>query len=114
MHVLSQQSLLFEGFPPREISVADFLNGPSPEARTLREAVEQLRRSEVQVDLKGRAGPVLDEIMDELREGSYDLLAIGAHRVTSALDRILLEDITGDLLDSSPLPVLVVKGAPAT
>jgi nucleotide-binding universal stress UspA family protein len=83
MHVLSQQSLLFEGFPPREISVADFLNGPSPEARTL-------------------------------REGSYDLLAIGAHRVTSALDRILLEDITGDLLDSSPLPVLVVKGAPAT
>jgi nucleotide-binding universal stress UspA family protein len=34
--------------------------------------------------------------------------------VTSALDRILLEDITGDLLDSSPLPVLVVKGAPAT
>ena len=27
MHVLSQQSLLFEGFPRREISVADFLAG---------------------------------------------------------------------------------------
>ena len=52
--------------------------------------------------------------MDELREGSYDMLAIGAHRVTSALDRILLEDITGDLLDNSPLPVLVVKQSSAT
>jgi len=38
------------------------------------------------------------------------MLVIGAHRVASALDRILLEDITDDLLDVSPLPVLVVKG----
>jgi nucleotide-binding universal stress UspA family protein len=55
---------------------------------------------------------VIDEILSELRVGSYDLLVIGAHRVASALDRILLEDITGDLLDISPLPVLVVKNEP--
>ena len=60
-------------------------------------------------ELKGRVGPVIDEILAELRVGSYDLLVLGAHRVASALDRILLEDITDDLLDICPLPVLVAK-----
>jgi nucleotide-binding universal stress UspA family protein len=109
LHVLSQQSLLFEGLPPRRISVTDFLAGASPEANTLRDAAALLEERGVRAQVKGRVGPVLDEIMAELRIGSYDLLVIGAHRVTSALDRILLEDITGDLLDSSPLPVLVVR-----
>jgi nucleotide-binding universal stress UspA family protein len=109
LHVLSQQSLIFEGIPPRRISVADFLAGGSPEANTLRAAAALLNDRGVQARVKGRVGPVLDEIMAELRIGSYDLLVIGAHRVTSALDRILLEDITGDLLDISPLPVLVVR-----
>jgi nucleotide-binding universal stress UspA family protein len=109
LHVLSQQSLLFEGLPPRRISLADFLAGSSSEANTLREAAALLNQLGVRAHVKGRVGPVLDEIMAELRIGSYELLVIGAHRVTSALDHILLEDITGDLLDTSPLPVLVVR-----
>ena len=68
-----------------------------------------LNEQGVPAEVRGRVGPVLDEILSELRVGSYDLLVIGAHRVASALDRILLEDITDDLLDLSPLPVLMVK-----
>jgi nucleotide-binding universal stress UspA family protein len=111
MHVLSQQTLMFEGMPGRRVTVESFLNGSSSEASTLRDAAALLNDRGVPAELKGRVGPVLDEITEELREGNYDLLVIGAHRVASALDRILLEDITGDLLDVSPLPVLVVKGA---
>lgn len=110
LHVLSQQSLVFEGFPGHQITVEDFLSGNSPEANTLREAAALLNKRGVPTQLKGRVGPVIDEIMAELRVGGYDMLVIGAHRVASALDRILLEDITGDLLDISPLPVMVVKG----
>jgi nucleotide-binding universal stress UspA family protein len=110
LHVLSQQSLFFEGFGDRRAGVAQFMAGEMSEVVTLREAAAVLRGAGVPVDLKGRAGPVIDEILAELRGGAYDLLAIGAHRVASALDRILLEDITGDLLDQSPLATLVVKG----
>jgi nucleotide-binding universal stress UspA family protein len=110
LHVVSQQSLLFEGFPARRGIVDGFLANDSPEAKTLRQAAALLRERGVACELKGRVGPVLDEILAELRIGGYDMLVIGAHRVASALDRILLEDITDDLLDVSPLPVLVVKG----
>jgi nucleotide-binding universal stress UspA family protein len=110
LHVLSQQSILFEKLANRHDVVAAFLAGDSPEAQTLRDAVKLLKDRGVAAQVRGRAGPVIDEILSELRVGSYDMLVIGAHHVASALDRILLEDITDDLLDISPLPVLVVKG----
>jgi nucleotide-binding universal stress UspA family protein len=109
LHVLSQQSVLFEGLPNAAGRMESFLLGESNEAAILREAVALLKQHSITAEVRGRVGPVLDEILAELRHGGYDLLIIGAHRVASALDRILLEDITDDLLDVSPLPVLVVK-----
>jgi nucleotide-binding universal stress UspA family protein len=112
LHIRSQQSVLFEGLPNAPRRTQEFLAGGSNEAHTLRQAVAMLNDQDVQADVRARVGPVLDEILDELRDGGYDILVIGAHRVASALDRILLEDITDDLLDVSPLPVLVVKQEP--
>ncbi len=110
VHIVSQQSLVFEGFGERQISIDEFLAGSSPEASTLRNASALLRQRGVTTRVLGRSGPVLDELLGEIRTGRYDLLVVGAHRIASPLDRILLEDITGELLDVSPLPVLVVKG----
>jgi nucleotide-binding universal stress UspA family protein len=112
LHVVSQQSLLFEGLANRQDTAETFLASQVPEANTLRAAVAMLNEHGVPAQMRGRVGPVIDEILSELRVGSYDLLVIGAHRVASALDRILLEDITDDLLDISPLPVLLVKSDP--
>lgn len=110
VHILSQQSLLFEGFVRRGLTMEDFLASDTPEATTLRTAMQQLRDQGIETQATARVGPVVDEILAELRIGNYDMLVIGAHRISSPLDRILLEDITGDLLDLSALPVLVVKG----
>lgn len=110
IHVVLQQSLVFEGFGERRISVGDYLAGSSPEASTLRNAAGLLRTRGIAAHVKGRSGRVLDELVDELQHGGYDLLVIGAHGIANPLDRILLDDITGELLDISPLPVLVVKG----
>ncbi len=109
LHVISQQSILFEGFTQRRVSIESLQDIDTREVRTVREAAAQLTAHGVETQIKGRVGLVLHEIMAELRVGGYDLLVIGAHRFASALDRILFEDIAGDLLDVSPLPVLVVK-----
>lgn len=108
LHAISQQSLFFEGFdaPPR--SVDSFLASRAPEAEVLREAAALLRELGVQARVQGRASSVLDTVVAEAR--GHDLLAIGAHRVASPLDRILLEDLAGDILDLSPIPVFVGRG----
>lgn len=107
LHVLSQQPV--ESVPVKYRGLQFFEHTHVPESRVVHAAAEWLTNHGIETYIKGRVGLVLDEIMAELRVGSYDLLVVGAHRVSSALDRILLEDITGDLLDVSPLPVLVVK-----
>ncbi|MCG8347920.1 MAG: universal stress protein [Chloroflexales bacterium] len=113
LHVLSQQSLVFEGFPEHCLPISTFLQGNAPEALVLREAASLLQHLQVKTQTKGRVGPILDEILTEVQRGHYDLLVIGAHCVKSALDRILLENIAGDLLDLSPIPVLVAKNGEA-
>jgi nucleotide-binding universal stress UspA family protein len=109
LHVISQQSLLFEGIPPRQISADELLARTSPEAIMMRDSLALMRRLGVNATVKARVGLVLDEILGEMRQGDYDLLTIGAHRITRPLDRILLEDLTGDLLDRCTAPMLVTK-----
>ena len=112
LHVDSQQSITFQPRQQRERTRA-FIESNTPEAAAMRGAVAYLQEHNVAVKPKIRYGPVIDEILAELESGSYGLLIIGAHRISSALDRILLEDISGDLMHVSPVPVLVVKGRKA-
>jgi nucleotide-binding universal stress UspA family protein len=96
MHVIPPEALVFAGFGARRISIEQFLSSTSVAAVTLRDAAA-----------------TLEELLEELDTGQYDLLAIGAQRVESPLSRILYEDIAADLLELSPIPVLVAKGMPA-
>lgn len=109
MHVVSQQSLLFEGFAPEPFSADEFIASDTPEATVLRKAADILRERGVETQIKSRVGPVIDEIIAELRVGDYDMLVIGAHRAETALDRLLFEDLTDELLDLAALPVLIAR-----
>ncbi len=53
---------------------------------------------------------VVDEVLEEIEAGDYDLLVLGAHR-QPAMSRwldVLLDDVTGELLTKSPISTLVV------
>jgi nucleotide-binding universal stress UspA family protein len=113
LHVIPPEALVFAGFGARHISIEQFLASTSVAAVTLRDAAATLERRGVTTRVAGRAGPILDELLEELDTGQYDVLAIGAQRVESPLSRILYEDIAADLLELSPIPVLVAKGLPA-
>jgi nucleotide-binding universal stress UspA family protein len=110
LHVLSQEQICFELIPDTPTAQADFPHSDRPEAMVLRETVDMLHQQGIAARLHVRIGSVVNEVLAELTSGGYDLLVVGEHRVSSALDRMLLEDISSTLLDSSPLPVLLVKG----
>lgn len=57
---------------------------------------------------KVRHGRIVDEVLAEARDGQYDLVVVGAHRGTG-WRRILLDDITHQLIVAIDRPVLVVR-----
>ncbi|WP_029214879.1 universal stress protein [Kallotenue papyrolyticum] len=114
LHVLSQIPMIFGVRTPQERLLEAFEATGAPEVANMRAAAEVLAQSGVAAELKLRIGLVIDEIVAELRAGGYDLLVVGAHRSQTLIERLLLEDVTRDILGQSPVPVLVVKERPAT
>lgn len=109
LHVLSQLPILFGVHTPAERVTEAFAATGAPEIINMQAALEVLRADGVSGEIKVRVGLIIDEIVAELREGSYDLLVVGAHRSQGLVERLLLEDVTHDILGHSPVPVLVVK-----
>ncbi|MFQ3631123.1 universal stress protein [Roseiflexus sp.] len=109
LHVVSQQPVVFEALASPASDEATFLDSGTPEAVTLRQVAADLRERAIAVTTRIRFGLVLDEILAELHEGDYDILAVGTHHAAGPLDRMLLEDLTGDLLDRCPRTVLVAR-----
>jgi nucleotide-binding universal stress UspA family protein len=109
LHVLSQMPLIFGVRTPQERALEAFAATGAPEVANMNAAVSVLNQAGVQAEIKVRVGLVIDEIVAELQEGGYDLLVIGAHRSQGLVERLLLEDVTADILGHSPVPVLVVK-----
>lgn len=109
VHVVSQQSVIFEGFSKHNLGTEKFLSSDVPEARVLRGAAALLNNLGVSTVVTVRAGPVIDELLSEVYMGSHDLLVIGEKRFESVLDRLLLEDVAAHIMDHSPLPVLMAK-----
>lgn len=114
LHVLSQMPLTFGRSTARERITEAFAATGAPEMAHLQAAVRELATDGVEATIKVRIGLVVEEIIAELNEGGYDLLVIGAHRSQGLVERLLLEDVTADILPESPVPVLVVKATPQT
>lgn len=109
LHVLSQMPMVYGMHTPDERATEAFAATGAPEVANMTQAVDVLRGSGVQAEIKVRLGLVIEEIVGELQAGAYDLLVVGAHRSQSLVERLLLEDVSEDLLGQSPVPVLVVK-----
>ncbi len=114
LHVLSQVPLIFGRGTDREQITDTFAATGAPEMKHMRAAADVLSAEGVEATIKIRIGLVVEEIVAELDEGGYDLLVVGAHRSHGLVERLLLEDVTADIVPHSPVPVLVVKTAHST
>lgn len=113
LHVMSQIALRPES-PAEELeeSAEEAIERETREGDHLNEAMATLRQEGLQAPIHPilRHGLVVDEVLEEIREGDYDLLVLGAHR-QPAMSRwldVLLDDVTGELLTKSPISTLVV------
>ena len=88
-------------------NAAELMQGSEPEGDMLRRDMMVLRRLDADVRPRVRHGPVVEEILNEARDGAYDLLVIGSHQARG-WQRFLLDDLAHQIVVQVDRPVLVV------
>jgi nucleotide-binding universal stress UspA family protein len=95
-------SRLGEGLP-------DLLQTDTPVARHIKKCAELLRSHDVDARIELRHGHPSDEILRAAEVDNYDLIVIGGSD-TRGLGRLLLDEVSMQVVANSPRPVLVVRG----
>lgn len=108
LHVVSQMGLTDKGRAEIEEDLRDFLHSDAPEAEHLRELEKRIAQHGLRGNVLVRAGLVVEEILDAVREGGHDLLVIGAHDIGGP-GAHLYEDFASLILRASPVSTLVVR-----
>jgi len=109
LHVMSQITAA-SGVDDEQLraNADELMEAGSPEGEFLERDLTVLAAPQIQSKAKVRHGTVIDEILEEAREGNYDLVVVGAHR-EAGWQRWLLEDITRKVITLVDRPVLVVR-----
>lgn len=108
LHVASQMGLTDKAREEIDEDLRDFVHSDAPEAEHLRDLEARLKGHGLQGGIIVRAGLVVEEIVDAVREGGHDLLVIGAHDI-GAPGAHLYEDFASLILRASPVSTLVVR-----
>ena len=112
LHVMSQ----IAGRPVLPPDALEDLEAPAqvlmehhtPEGICLEEAMNIWTGLEVPAQPLVRHGPVVEEILEEARQGAYDLLVIGAHSTTGLMS-LLLDDVAHQIISHADRPILVAR-----
>lgn len=109
LHVMSQIGA-WPGVRGQQLraTAEELIREHAPEGVMLERDVQILSQLGIHPQPKVRHGLVVDEILAETASGDYDLVVIGAHRV-QGWQRLLLDDITHQLISLLDRPVLVVR-----
>jgi nucleotide-binding universal stress UspA family protein len=109
LHVMGAVPTMYTGLEQMEETLAEMLRTDTDMARELKWAA-QVVKAECEVsELKLRRGIVADEILQESQIGNYDLIVLGSSRSAGGLVRVLMGDVTRDIVHRAEIPVLVVR-----
>jgi nucleotide-binding universal stress UspA family protein len=111
LHVVTPVASMYAGLHEIDESLTELLQTDTPVARHLRHGAEILDRHQVSAELRLRYGVVADEIIRESDEGDYDLVLIGAAEDMARFRRLVLGEVTRQVVERSSRSVLVVREA---
>jgi nucleotide-binding universal stress UspA family protein len=109
LHVVNALPAMYTGLEQMEETLAELLQSESDMARELKWAANVVKEECEIAEVKLRRGIVADEILREGQEGDYDLIVMGSSRSASGLVRVLMGDLTREVVSRAQRPVLVVR-----
>ena len=77
--------------------------------RSMRQALEIAAKAGLNARAVARQGNVVEEILDEIREGAYDLVCMGSAYSANALRQMYMPNVTAEVAESAHCPVLTAR-----
>jgi nucleotide-binding universal stress UspA family protein len=109
LHVTGSIPYKYTGLGKIQEHLPEILQTDTPMARHLRQAVSIFVKEKVDADLELRHGSVSDEILMEARTGNYDLIMLGASKISTKPTGWLMGDITYQVINAARRSILVVR-----
>lgn len=110
LHVANPVPSMYTGLGAMEETLEELLQTETPVAEHLRQSALYLSERGVAAELQLRHGVAQDEILREAKLGEYDLVVIGSGPLKGSLRNLVMDNVTAQVVDHAPCPVLVVRG----
>jgi nucleotide-binding universal stress UspA family protein len=111
-HVMAEPPAIYAHLMELEEDVTALLASGSELGRNLVAEKKVLEKLGVVVNVRVRHGFIIDQLLDEMREGNYDLIVSGSSRALGPLRHYIMGDVTQRILDSAECSVLVARSQP--
>jgi len=111
-HVMAEPPAIYAHLLELEEDVTALLASGSELGRNLVAEKKALEKFGVVVKVRVRHGFVVDQLLDEMREGNYHLIVSGSSRARGPLQHYIMGDVTQRILDSAECSVLVARSQP--
>jgi nucleotide-binding universal stress UspA family protein len=108
-HVMAEPPAIYGHLTELEEDVTALLASGSELGRNLVAEKKALEKLGVVVNVRIRHGFIIDQLLDEMREGNYDLIVTGSSRARGPLQHYIMGDVTQRILDSAGCSVLVAR-----
>jgi nucleotide-binding universal stress UspA family protein len=109
LHVVDALPSMYTGLEQMEETLAELLQSDSERSRELRWAAEVVKAECEISEIKLRRGIVAEELLREGQDGDHDLIVLGSSKAAGGLVRVLLGDLSREIVTRAERPVLVVR-----
>jgi nucleotide-binding universal stress UspA family protein len=108
-HVMPEPPAIYAHLTQLEEDVNALLASGSELGRNLLAEKRVLEKLGVVVKVRVRHGFVVDQLLDEMRDGNYDLIVSGSSRARGPLQHYIMGDVTERILEAAECSVLVAR-----
>ena len=77
--------------------------------RSLRAGLEKAREAGLETHIKVRHGNIVEEILEEVKAGGYELVCMGSQFSARSLRQLYTANVTADVAESCQIPILTVR-----
>jgi len=112
LHVTPEPPAMYADLIRLEEDTDRLLASSSRLGRTLRRQKELLEETGVFGEFRLRHGPVVPEVLRELRRTEYGLVVVGSASAKDKMRQYVMGDVTREIVNHAELPVLVLRTGP--